>query len=92
MVHYYNELKKGYLEELEKASDKEYAKYLPDVNFSVNQKAITNSVKNTGVANVVALEDIKDVNENVILGVNSSFQIVTVEKLTVDNLMSLIIQ
>jgi len=38
IVHYYNELKKGYLEKLEKASDKEYAKnHWQKVFFTENE-------------------------------------------------------
>lgn len=68
------------------------AKYLPDFPFSVNQAEIVNEIKNNGVSNCNAFDDIKDINGNRILKKGELLQIKTVEKLTIDNLMNLVIK
>ena len=69
------------------------AKYLHDSPFSSNQLEIVNGVKNNGVANCTPFNKaILDVNGNPIIPVNQTIQIKSVEKLTIDDLMNLVIQ
>ncbi|MCK8143021.1 hypothetical protein MW871_14070 [Flavobacterium sp. I-SCBP12n] len=69
------------------------AKYLPDSPFSSNQTEIVNEVKNNGVANCkTTIKPIVSVNDIELIPANENFHIKSVQKLTIDNLMNLVIQ
>jgi hypothetical protein len=67
-------------------------KYLWDSPFSANQAEIVNGVTNSGVANTVAPFGIKNVNGAQIAAPNAAVKIKTVQKLTVNQQIEMVIQ
>ncbi len=67
-------------------------KYLWDSPFTTSQAEIVNSVTNSGVANTIAPFGIRNVNDVEIILPNTAVKIKSVEKLTVNQQIEMVIQ
>jgi len=67
-------------------------KYLWDSPFTTSQLEIVNSVSSSGVANTVATQGIKNVDDVQMVVPNASVKIKSVQKLTVNQQMEMVIQ